>query len=97
MRVDRVTLYRMVILPAAAPRILAGLRVALGIGLILMVLSELFATTRGIGYEIALSQQSFRYSQMWAALLVVSIIGVLLNMVFDRVERRILRWNRRST
>lgn len=96
MRISGFPLYRWVILPAAMPQILTGLRVSLGIGLILMILSELYATTSGIGYQITAAQQSFLYKQMWAALLVVSAIGVILNLVFAAIERRVIRWKHRA-
>lgn len=92
----RVTLLSRVVLPAASPQIFAGLRVSLGIGLILMVVSELYATTRGIGYRITLAQRSFEYLEMWSAIMLVAIIGILFNAVFGIVEARLLRWYRQT-
>jgi ABC-type nitrate/sulfonate/bicarbonate transport system permease component len=92
----RVALLRRVILPAASPQIFAGLRVSLGVGLILMVVSELYATTRGIGYRIALSQKTFEYLDMWSAIMLVAIIGILMNAVFGLIEARYLRWYRQT-
>ncbi|MBM7517004.1 ABC transporter permease [Nocardioides nitrophenolicus] len=96
MRVSRWTLYRRVIIPAAAPQILAGLRVSLGIGLILMVISELYATTEGLGFQIVVAQSSFRYLDMWSAFVLIGLIGIVLNLAFGKVETRLLRWQRRT-
>lgn len=57
LRISGWRLYKMVLMPAASPQILAGLRVALGVSIILMVGSELYAATRGIGYYVMLSQR----------------------------------------
>ncbi|WP_436697639.1 ABC transporter permease [Nocardioides sp. BYT-33-1] len=96
MRVSRWILYRRVIVPAAAPQILAGLRVSLGIGLILMVISELYATTEGLGFQIVVAQSSFRYLDMWSAFVLIGLIGIVLNLAFGRIETRLLRWQRRT-
>jgi ABC-type nitrate/sulfonate/bicarbonate transport system permease component len=79
-------------LPAAAPQILAGMRVALTVAFVLMVVTELVAATHGIGYVTLQAQQSFQVPQMWAGMLLLGILGVLINGAFVIVERRLLRW-----
>lgn len=96
LQLGKLTLYRKVIIPAAMPQIMAGLRVSLGISLILMVIAELYATTVGLGHQIMIAQSSFRYLDMWSAFVVVGVIGVTLNAVFSLIERRVLRWQRRA-
>ncbi|MEW2354802.1 ABC transporter permease [Spirillospora sp. NPDC029432] len=87
------TRLRRVILPAAAPKIFAGLRVSLGFALILMVISELIGQTSGIGAHLVLAQQSFELAEMWAGIVLLGVLGCLFNMVFLLVERRALRWH----
>ena len=82
-----------VILPAAAPKIFAGLRVALSFALILMVLSELFGSTAGIGSELIGAQRSFELPRMWAAIVMLGILGFLFNALFMLLERRLLSWH----
>ncbi|TDD82107.1 ABC transporter permease [Actinomadura darangshiensis] len=82
-----------VILPAAAPKIFAGLRVALSFALILMVLSELFGSTAGIGSELIGAQRSFELPRMWAGIVMLGILGFLFNAVFILLERRLLAWH----
>lgn len=96
LRLSRPRFYLYVLLPAAAPSILAGIRVSLGIGLILMVVSELYATTSGLGYQIMRSQQTIMYLDMWSALVLVSLLGIGLNAAFSLLENRLLHWQRRS-
>lgn len=80
------------ILPAAAPPIMAGVRQSLSIALILMVISEMFATSSGLGFTIVQFQRSFAIPEMWSGIAVLGIIGVTLSFIFQFVERRVLRW-----
>ncbi|MEV8511549.1 ABC transporter permease [Dactylosporangium sp. NPDC051484] len=96
LRLAKATLYWRVVVPAAMPQVMAGLRVSLGIGLILMVISELYATTAGLGYQIVVAQSSFQYLSMWSAFVLIGLIGIILNAIFSVVERRLLRWQRRT-
>jgi ABC-type nitrate/sulfonate/bicarbonate transport system permease component len=88
-RVRRVT---HVILPAAAPKIFAGLRISLSIAVILMVISELFAATDGLGFRILRASRTFQYVDLWAGIIVLGVVGIVLNWLLSLVERRVLRW-----
>ncbi len=100
---DTATAYRIsrrrrlthVILPAAAPKIFAGLRISLSIAVILMVISELIAATNGVGFRILQSQRQFKIVDLWAGLVVLGAMGAGLNGVLALIERRVLRWSRR--
>jgi ABC-type nitrate/sulfonate/bicarbonate transport system permease component len=81
-------------LPAAAPQIFAGMRTSLSLALILMVISEMVASTNGIGYFVLQSQRSFAIPEMWSGILLLGILGYVLNVIFLLVERRVLRWHR---
>ena len=85
-----------VTLPSAAPQIFAGMRTSLSLALILMVISEMVASTNGIGYFVLQSQRSFAIPEMWSGILLLGILGYVLNAVFLLVERRVLRWHRGS-
>jgi ABC-type nitrate/sulfonate/bicarbonate transport system permease component len=85
---------RRVILPAAAPKIFAGLRVSLSLALILMVISELVGATAGIGDHLVNAQRAFQLPEMWAGIVLLGILGLLFNGVFVLVERRVLAWHR---
>jgi len=85
-----------VVVPAAAPQMFAGLRTGLALALILMVISEMVASTSGIGYFVLQSQRTFAITEMWTGILLLGILGYLLNLVFALVERRVLRWHRAS-
>ncbi len=80
------------ILPSAAPQILAGVRQSLPIGIILMVISEMFFSSSGLGFSIIQFQRRFAIPEMWAGILLLGLIGFAVSMLFKVVERRILRW-----
>lgn len=82
------------ILPSAAPKIFAGLRISLSIAVILMVISELFAATDGVGFRIVQAQRQFKMVELWSGLVVLGAMGAFLNGVLALIERRVLRWRR---
>ena len=90
---ERDRLWR-VLLPAASPQIFAGLRTALSLALILMVISEMVASTNGIGYFVLQSQRTFAIPDMWSGINLLGILGYAFNGVFVLLERRLLRWHR---
>jgi len=81
-------------LPAASPQIFAGMRLSLSLALILMVISEMVASTNGIGFFVLQSQRSFAIAEMWSGILLLGILGYLFNLIFVVVERRVLAWHR---
>ena len=81
-------------LPAASPQIFAGMRLSLSLALILMVISEMVASTNGIGFFVLQSQRSFAIPEMWSGILLLGILGYLFNLVFMVIERRVLAWHR---
>jgi ABC-type nitrate/sulfonate/bicarbonate transport system permease component len=86
----------LVILPAAAPKIFAGLRLSLSISLILMVISELVASTNGIGFSLIYARQNFDMPGMWAAIVLLGVLGLILNASLVSAERRLLSWHHRE-
>lgn len=80
------------LLRASSPQIVAGARQALAIGVILMVISEMFAATNGLGFTIVQFQRSFAIPQMWSGVLLLGLLGVALALVFRLVETRVLAW-----
>lgn len=88
-----------VIVPAASPQIFAGMRLSLSLAVILMVLSEMIASTNGIGYFVLQAQRSFAIPEMWSGIILLGLLGYTLNVLFGLVEGRVLRWHRgaRST
>lgn len=84
------------ILPAAAPKIFAGMRLSVSIALILMVIAELMGGGEGIGEDLVDAQRTFQLPAMWGFIVILGVLGYLLNTLFLVVERRSLRWYRGS-
>ncbi len=80
------------ILPGASPQIFTGLRQSISIGLILMVVSEMYAAKDGIGFALVQYQRSFAIPEMWSGIIVLGIIGIVLSLIFRAFEAWILGW-----
>jgi ABC-type nitrate/sulfonate/bicarbonate transport system permease component len=83
-----------IVLPAALPQVFSGLRSGLSIALILMVISEMVASTNGIGYFVLDAQRTFAIAGMWSGIILLGLLGYTLNGILVLVERRVLRWHR---
>lgn len=84
-----------IILPAAGPKIFAGLRLSVSLALILMVISELKGSTEGIGYLLSLASNNADMPAIWAGVVLLGVLGFTLNSLFLMVERRALAWHLR--
>jgi ABC-type nitrate/sulfonate/bicarbonate transport system permease component len=91
-RVSGAARLRNLVLPSASPQIFAGLRQSLSVAIILMVISELFAASDGLGFAIVQAQRSFAIPEMWAGMLMLGLLGFLLSLLFRLVESRWLAW-----
>ena len=85
---------RRIVLPAALPQISAGMRTSLSLAVIIMVVAEYFSSTSGVGYVLLISKNTFQLGPMWAAILLIGLIGYLLNLAYLLLERRMLAWHR---
>jgi ABC-type nitrate/sulfonate/bicarbonate transport system permease component len=81
-----------IVLPAATPSIMTGIRISLGISLIVTVIAEMLAGGTGIGYMILDSQRTFQVAQVFAGIFTLGVLGYSLNTGFLRLENRLLRW-----
>ena len=93
-RLPRGALLWRIVLPAAMPKIFAGMRISLALAVILMVVSELVASTNGIGYRIQNAQIMFLLTDMWCGIALLAVIGYALNRLFLMIEDRALNWHR---
>jgi ABC-type nitrate/sulfonate/bicarbonate transport system permease component len=87
-------LLQRVILPAASPYIVTGLRISLAIALILVTTAEMIAGGTGLGFFILDEERSLRNGNMYAGIILVSLLGYLLNRLFLLVEARVVRWRK---
>ncbi|HEX6053588.1 MAG TPA: ABC transporter permease [Gemmatimonadaceae bacterium] len=82
-----------VVLPAALPDILSGLRTGLGSAWMSLIAAELVASQSGLGYRIQLSRLFLRSDSVVAGMLVIGILGVVMSVGLRALERRLTIWN----
>ncbi|MFH8661647.1 ABC transporter permease [Streptomyces afghaniensis] len=80
------------VLRSASPQIVTGMRQSLSIGIILMVISEMFAASNGLGFTIVQFQRSFAIPEMWSGVLLLGLLGFVLSLLFRLAENRVLAW-----
>jgi sulfonate transport system permease protein len=85
-------LVRRVLLPAALPSILTGLRNGLALAWMFMVAAELIAASRGLGYLLSDGRETSRADIVLAAIVLLAVLGKLSDMAMLALERRLLRW-----
>jgi NitT/TauT family transport system permease protein len=83
-----------VVMPAALPQVLGGLRIALGVAWLVVVAAEMIAVDSGLGYLVIDARNAGkRYDLVVAAMLMIGVIGLLLDLLARRIERlRPVRW-----
>jgi NitT/TauT family transport system permease protein len=90
----KVNMFRHVILPGALPAIFTGLRLGLGVALLVIVAAEFLAADRGIGYLIWVSWQTLFTEKMFVGFIVISVLGVLTTEGLKKLEVYVMPWER---
>lgn len=85
---------RKIALPSSMPDVMSGLRISLTVSLILAIVGEMLTSREGIGYWILMAARSFRAPDLFAGLILLSVVGYLSSMLLGMAERRLLRWMR---
>lgn len=83
-----------VILPSSLPSIIVGIRHALALSLILLVITEMIGARSGLGFLILDAEYTFKTERMFAGIVTIGIVGFVLNEVVVRIENRLTRWKR---
>jgi ABC-type nitrate/sulfonate/bicarbonate transport system permease component len=91
-KASRWNMFRTIALPGALPVILAGFRLGIGIGLILIAIAEMVGARSGLGYLIWNAWETFAVEQMYVGLFTIAIIGFVLNLLLYELERLIIPW-----
>jgi ABC-type nitrate/sulfonate/bicarbonate transport system permease component len=89
---SRTDLFRHVILPAATPSIITGLRLGFGLSFFVIVAAEFIAADSGLGYMINDARTFFLVSQMLLGAVVIGAIGFVVNLLLRGAESWLLRW-----
>jgi len=89
---SRTAIFRYVMLPAAMPAIITGLRLGFALSFFVIVAAEFLAADSGLGYLINDARTYFMVSQMLMGAAVIGIIGFIFNVLLRALEARLLRW-----
>ena len=89
--------FRELVLPAASPQILTGMRISLAISLILAILGEMIVSNDGLGYFTLLAQRTFKIADMYAGIFTLAVFGYVLNRLFLLGEAQLIRWHIESS
>jgi NitT/TauT family transport system permease protein len=81
-------------LPSALPFILAGLKLGIGRGLIGVVVAELFGSRAGLGRLISQSADAFNMPELFAAVVILAVAGIIMTAGFGWLEERLVPWTR---
>ncbi len=90
---SRVARFRSLVLPTALPYIMTGIRLAAAVALILAVTAEMTISNPGLGNTIVTAQATGNYVRVYAIVIVTGFLGLLVNLVFRGIERRVLSWH----
>jgi ABC-type nitrate/sulfonate/bicarbonate transport system permease component len=91
-RASRWQTFHTVALPGAMPSIMAGIKLGIGMGLILIAIAEMVGAKTGIGFMIWDAWQILSVETMYVGLIVISLLGFLLTLVLNEIEGWILPW-----
>lgn len=90
---SRLTIFRRVVLPGAIPSIFVGLRLSATTALLLLIASEMIGANKGIGFQVMNAQYNFQIPLMFAAIVILAVLGLLANYSIVLLQRRLCRWN----
>lgn len=90
------TILTEIVLPSAAPVILTGARISMGIAWATIVAAELVVADRGFGFLIMNGYRNFEANIMAGGMLLIGVVGVMMNIAFVLAERVLLHWNQQE-
>lgn len=88
------TLFWRVIVPAAMPYILAGVRIGIGVAFIVVIVAEMIAVNSGLGYRILEAREYFWSDKVIAGMISIGLAGLGIDAVMNRLNGWLLRWHR---
>lgn len=91
---DGYTLFVRVILPAATPQILTGLRVGIGVAFIVVIVAEMIAVNSGLGYRILEAREYLWSDKVIAGMISIGILGLAIDTTMSRINDYLLRWHK---
>ncbi len=91
---NRMTMFRRVILPAATPYVLTGMRIGIGTAFIVVIVAEMIAVNSGLGYRILEAREYMWSDKVIAGMIAIGLLGLAIDVGVNRVNNHLLRWHR---
>jgi len=88
-----VTVFRRIVLPASVPAIFVGLKLSATTALLLLIAAEMIGANKGIGFQVMNAQYNFQVPLMFAAILLLALLGLAANALLVLLQRRLCRWS----
>ena len=88
------TIFRRVIMPAATPYILSGIRIGIGTAFIVVIVAEMIAVNNGLGYRILEAREYMWSDKIIAGMLTIGLLGLVIDLGMDRLNNHLLKWHR---
>ena len=92
--VNQWTMFTRVILPAATPYILAGVRIGIGTAFIVVIVSEMIAVNDGLGFRILEAREFMWSDKIIAGMITIGLLGLAIDQVMNAINNYLLRWHR---
>jgi NitT/TauT family transport system permease protein len=83
-----------VMLPAAVPYILSGVRIGIGTAFIVVIVSEMIAVNNGLGFRILEAREYFWSDKIIAGMISIGLLGLFIDIGMNRLNNHLLRWHR---
>lgn len=84
--------FRSVVLPGALPQIFVGLRLGATTALLLLIAAEMIGANSGVGFQVMNAQYNFQIPLMFAAILLLALLGLVANFALEALQRHFCRW-----
>lgn len=90
----KMTMFLRVIIPAAMPYILTGVKVGLGVAFIVVIVAEMIAVNNGLGYRITEAREFFWSDKIIVGMVTIGVLGLILDIIVSKLNNHLLRWHR---
>jgi NitT/TauT family transport system permease protein len=94
MNASRLMILRHVMMPSLIPWLLAAIRIGIGMALVGAVVGELIGSSRGLGWYVSSASSTYDMTGAFTALVVLTVLAMLFNVVLSTIERKFLFWRR---
>jgi NitT/TauT family transport system permease protein len=91
---SRYTMFTRVMLPAAVPYILSGVRIGIGTAFIVVIVSEMIAVNNGLGFRILEAREYFWSDKIIAGMISIGLLGLAIDVGMNKLNNYLLRWHR---